>query len=83
MTICLKPYLAVEGASFPEAHQKMDRLLRAYIVDAVNDGQLEHFMSRRAPFSVYAEYLLSRLSGLLRQRRYRTFSETGTVPVHA
>jgi len=83
--VCLKPNLVVEADSKDEAFQKLHELIRAYTLDAARDGQLDYFMSRRAPAKFYAEYAVGRAQTLLHalNKPFLTFTETCNIPQYA
>ena len=83
--VCLRPNLVVEGHSQDEALTKLWDLIAAYMMDALKDGQIDHFMAQRAPLRFQLEYC----AGWLRARthaldhNFLAFTETRTIPQHA
>lgn len=83
VAICLRPYLVVEGVSWADASTRMQRLIEAYVADAINDGNLDMMLSRKAPLGVRFEYLNLRVLKALNGTSGRTFETTCCIPQHA
>lgn len=79
--VCLKPNLVVEASTQDAALRQLRDLIGAYIMDAAKDGQLDYFMSRRAPARFYTEYAFGRCLSLIHSmnRAFLTFTETKPV----
>lgn len=63
--------LAVQGESALEVKEKLERIIRSYIYDAVLGEDQEHqaaLLQRRAAFSHYVKYLFYKLVCTLSQR---------------
>jgi hypothetical protein len=59
-------------------------LIKAYLLDACKDDQLEHFMSRRAPARYYARYGFGVVQSFVHTlNSVQPFTETCCVPQHA
>jgi hypothetical protein len=61
--------LAAQGDSFEQARQKLDAMIRDYILEALVGDDRAHAMqllSRRAPLSMWARYYWLRLRTMLR-----------------
>lgn len=65
--ICITLNLPVEGRSLEEVENKLRHLSRAYILDALEEGDLDKMYPRRAPLSYYLRYFYLRLLSLLNQ----------------
>lgn len=83
--VCLRPNLVVEAESQNAALDKLRALVEEYMQDAIEDDQLDHFMSQHAPAKFYLEYYADRLKALTHLLRvpFLAFSETRPLPRHA
>lgn len=63
--IYLNLNLAAEGRSFSEVNNKLHELTRSYLIDAIQEGDLDKMYPRRAPLSYYMRYYQIALSSLL------------------
>ena len=82
VAVFLRPNLVAEGRTAGEAQHRLTELLHTYINEAAHDGQVEHFMSLRAPVRFYAEYLVARLFHAI-NHALKPISKTCCVPQHA
>ena len=82
VAFCVRPYLVVEGDSFADANTRMQRLIEAYLADAIKDGTIDQMMARRAPLGVMCEYAAAWLSQALNNSG-RTFTKECCIPQHA
>lgn len=83
--ICLSVNLLVESNSFEGAKKSLDALIKAYVEDAIKDGDLDAAMSRPAHWHHYAEfYWLSVLHRLhILNSAFCRFTESRPIPMHA
>jgi hypothetical protein len=60
--------LAAQGDSFEQARQKLDAMIRDYVVEAVGEdlAHIRQLLSRRAPLHMWARYYWLRLRTMLR-----------------
>ena len=82
VAVFLRPNLVAEGRTAGEANHRLMELLQAYLTEAASDGQVEHYMSLRAPLRFYAEYLVARLFHAI-NHALKPISKTCCVPQHA
>lgn len=62
--VCLTLNLVVEGPTQDEALVKLRDLIQAYLEDAIEDGELDSFVPRRAPLAFYVDYWRCRFASL-------------------
>lgn len=82
VAITMQPYLAVEGKSFGEARHKMDVLIKAYLADALVNGEFDQAMARKAPFRNQCVYFLIACLHLM-STSFKPFTNTCCIPQHA
>jgi len=87
--VCLRPFLVVEGDSHGQVKTRLLQLIRAYLEDAVQEGEVERRLQLRAPLKYYFEYCLGTLVIWLKRlplnwlaSSYRTFSKPLPLPQH-
>jgi hypothetical protein len=85
VAVCLTLNLVVEGRSRREALTRLHNLIRAYLQDAVSEGELEQWVPRRAPLYFYVEYVLGRIvnSVLALRPSVHTFKDDHLIAAHA
>lgn len=82
--VCLTLNLVVEAESLEDARRKLYGLMAAYLQDAIENGEVEQFVPRRAPLSFYLDYLIHRPVGLLHTPgRFYDFKDPRKLVAHA
>ena len=77
VAVCLDFSLATQGNSLPEAKQKLEEQLHAYVSEALLDKDYGvQLLNRRAPLSSWLEYYYISLTGFINHKTRLIFSET-------
>lgn len=83
--VCLDLDLMVEGRSFQDVKEKLNRMVHTYIEDALSEAEphRSRLLTRKAPWYVQAAWRLSFLLRLLKRRNHDDESVVGFQVCHA